>query len=187
MARPWILDYDSANCAIGATVGILGERPTLPRAARGLQRRPPLRRHAAPHRHAPPGAQPAPGPAGGRGPAAQGPLPGERPAPPDRVPAHREGPRPLPGAGGADGVGRQVRGRLRAARRSCCGTATAASRCSCRSRARRGTCSNPRARSPRCRVRAPARSPDGRAADWRRVLPCCFPPPWSGATRNRTG
>ena len=29
MARPWILDYDSANCAIGATVGILGERPTF--------------------------------------------------------------------------------------------------------------------------------------------------------------
>src|SRR5215469_8395653 len=26
MARPWILDYDSANCAIGATVGILGLR-----------------------------------------------------------------------------------------------------------------------------------------------------------------
>src|SRR6478735_6482 len=29
MARPWILDYDSANCTIGATVGILGERPTF--------------------------------------------------------------------------------------------------------------------------------------------------------------
>src|SRR5262249_58744155 len=29
MARPWILDYDSANCAIGATVGILGERPSF--------------------------------------------------------------------------------------------------------------------------------------------------------------
>ena len=29
MARSWILDYDSANCAIGATVGILGERPTF--------------------------------------------------------------------------------------------------------------------------------------------------------------
>jgi len=29
MGRPWILDYDSANCAIGATVGILGERPTF--------------------------------------------------------------------------------------------------------------------------------------------------------------
>jgi DNA-binding HxlR family transcriptional regulator len=29
MARPWILDYDSANCAIGATVSILGERPSF--------------------------------------------------------------------------------------------------------------------------------------------------------------
>jgi DNA-binding HxlR family transcriptional regulator len=29
MGRPWILDYDSANCAIGAAVGIMGERPTF--------------------------------------------------------------------------------------------------------------------------------------------------------------
>lgn len=29
MRRPWILDYDSANCAIGAAVGILGERSTF--------------------------------------------------------------------------------------------------------------------------------------------------------------
>jgi DNA-binding HxlR family transcriptional regulator len=29
MTRPWILDYDSANCAIGAAVGILGERSTF--------------------------------------------------------------------------------------------------------------------------------------------------------------
>jgi DNA-binding HxlR family transcriptional regulator len=29
MERPWILDYDSANCAIGAAVGILGERSTF--------------------------------------------------------------------------------------------------------------------------------------------------------------
>ena len=26
MGRAWILDYDSANCAIGAAVGIIGER-----------------------------------------------------------------------------------------------------------------------------------------------------------------
>ena len=26
MQRPWILDYDSANCAIGAAVAIIGER-----------------------------------------------------------------------------------------------------------------------------------------------------------------
>jgi len=29
MKRPWILDYDSANCAIGAAVGLIGERPTF--------------------------------------------------------------------------------------------------------------------------------------------------------------
>jgi DNA-binding HxlR family transcriptional regulator len=29
MGRPWILDYDSANCAIGAAVGLIGERPTF--------------------------------------------------------------------------------------------------------------------------------------------------------------
>jgi DNA-binding HxlR family transcriptional regulator len=29
MRRAWILDYDSANCAIGAAVGIIGERPTF--------------------------------------------------------------------------------------------------------------------------------------------------------------
>ena len=29
MERPWILDYDSANCAIGAALDILGERSTF--------------------------------------------------------------------------------------------------------------------------------------------------------------
>ena len=29
MGQSWILDYDSANCAIGAAVGILGERSTF--------------------------------------------------------------------------------------------------------------------------------------------------------------
>ena len=29
MGRPWILDYDSANCTIGAAVEILGERATF--------------------------------------------------------------------------------------------------------------------------------------------------------------
>ena len=29
MARSWILDYDSANCAIGAALEILGERSTF--------------------------------------------------------------------------------------------------------------------------------------------------------------
>src|SRR6266496_185856 len=29
MRRPWILDYDGANCTIGAAVGIIGERWTF--------------------------------------------------------------------------------------------------------------------------------------------------------------
>jgi DNA-binding HxlR family transcriptional regulator len=29
MGRSWILDYDMANCSIGAAVGIIGERPTF--------------------------------------------------------------------------------------------------------------------------------------------------------------
>jgi DNA-binding HxlR family transcriptional regulator len=29
MGRPWILDYDTANCTIGAAVGIIGERWTF--------------------------------------------------------------------------------------------------------------------------------------------------------------
>jgi DNA-binding HxlR family transcriptional regulator len=29
MGRPWILDYDSANCAIGSAVAVIGERPTF--------------------------------------------------------------------------------------------------------------------------------------------------------------
>jgi len=29
MGRPWILDYDTVNCSIGAAVGIIGERPTF--------------------------------------------------------------------------------------------------------------------------------------------------------------
>jgi DNA-binding HxlR family transcriptional regulator len=47
MGRPWILDYDSANCAIGATVQILGERPTflvLREAFNGVRRFDDMRR-----------------------------------------------------------------------------------------------------------------------------------------------
>ena len=29
MARPWVLDYDSTNCTVGAAVAIIGERPTF--------------------------------------------------------------------------------------------------------------------------------------------------------------
>ncbi len=29
MRRPWILDYDAQNCAIGAAVDLIGDRPTF--------------------------------------------------------------------------------------------------------------------------------------------------------------
>ena len=47
MGRPWILDYDSANCAIGATVKIIGERSTflvLREAFNGVRRFDDMRR-----------------------------------------------------------------------------------------------------------------------------------------------
>jgi DNA-binding HxlR family transcriptional regulator len=47
MARPWIMDYDSANCAIGAAVDIIGERPTflvLREAFNGVRRFDDMRR-----------------------------------------------------------------------------------------------------------------------------------------------
>src|SRR6266700_2749220 len=50
MARPWILDYDSANCTIGATVDILGERATflvLREAFNGVRRFDDMQRRTA--------------------------------------------------------------------------------------------------------------------------------------------
>ena len=47
MDRPWILDYDTANCAIGAAVGIIGERQTflvLREAFNGVRRFDDMRR-----------------------------------------------------------------------------------------------------------------------------------------------
>jgi DNA-binding HxlR family transcriptional regulator len=47
MEPPWILDYDSANCAIGAAVEILGERSTflvLREAFNGVRRFDDMRR-----------------------------------------------------------------------------------------------------------------------------------------------
>src|SRR5262249_61579664 len=29
MRRPWALDYDTANCTIGATIGVIGEKWTF--------------------------------------------------------------------------------------------------------------------------------------------------------------
>jgi DNA-binding HxlR family transcriptional regulator len=50
MARPWILDYDSANCAIGAAVGLIGERQTflvLREAFNGVRRFDDMQRRTA--------------------------------------------------------------------------------------------------------------------------------------------
>jgi DNA-binding HxlR family transcriptional regulator len=47
MERPWVLDYDSANCAIGAAVELIGERATflvLREAFSGIRRFDTMRR-----------------------------------------------------------------------------------------------------------------------------------------------
>ena len=50
MERPWILDYDTANCSIGAAVGIIGERSTflvLREAFNGVRRFDDMQRRTA--------------------------------------------------------------------------------------------------------------------------------------------
>ena len=50
MERPWILDYDTANCSIGAAVGIIGERQTflvLREAFNGVRRFADIQRRTA--------------------------------------------------------------------------------------------------------------------------------------------
>src|ERR1700684_369245 len=50
MERPWILDYDTANCAIGAAVAIIGERQTflvLREAFNGVRRFDDIQRRTA--------------------------------------------------------------------------------------------------------------------------------------------
>src|ERR1700678_2157114 len=56
MERPWILDYDTANCSIGAAVGIIGERPTflvLREAFNGVRRFADIQRRTAMPRQLP--------------------------------------------------------------------------------------------------------------------------------------
>src|SRR6202021_2333480 len=87
MERTWIMDYDPANCAIGAAVSIIGERATflvLREAFNGVRRFADIKHRTG--------------------------IPGQRPAQPARVPSHREGPGPVSRAGRADAVGRQTRG-----------------------------------------------------------------------------
>ncbi len=50
MGQPWILDYDSANCTIGAAVAIIGERSTflvLREAFNGVRRFDDMQRRTA--------------------------------------------------------------------------------------------------------------------------------------------
>lgn len=50
MARPWILNYDSANCSIGAAVALIGERATflvLREAFNGVRRFDDMQRRTA--------------------------------------------------------------------------------------------------------------------------------------------
>ena len=50
MERPWILDYDTANCSIGAAVAIIGERQTflvLREAFNGVRRFDDIQRRTA--------------------------------------------------------------------------------------------------------------------------------------------
>ena len=47
MAKPWVLDYDSSYCAIGAAVALIGDKPTflvLREAFSGVRRFEPMRR-----------------------------------------------------------------------------------------------------------------------------------------------
>src|SRR2546429_9698444 len=105
MARPWILDYDSANCTIGATVDILGERPTflvLREAFNGVRRFDDMQRRTGMPRQVLSQRLSRPG---GEGLPRKGPYPesGQRPRSEYRPP--RKGPGPAPGPGAVRGGG----------------------------------------------------------------------------------
>ena len=186
MGRPWILDYDPANCAIGAAVAIIGERSTflvLREAFNGVRRFDDMQRRTGMPRQVLSDrlARLVP----------EGLL--------RKVPYQESGQRSRHEyrlthkgldlypvlvalmqwgdryAAGPAGPPVQLRHRD-------CGEPVQL-QLSCTA----GHVLESPARSPRCPGPAPARSPDGPGADGRRVLPCCFPPPWSAAIRNRTG
>ena len=137
-AAPAALAWSTDNCTVGRAMEVLGERLDLRRAARGLQRRTPLRRHAPPLRHPAPGAhRPARAARRRRHPPPRA-LPRAGPARAPRVPPDRQGLRPLPRARrrparGATATSPTPRARpsssstSAAARRStsCCAAATA--------------------------------------------------------------
>ena len=174
MKRPWILDYDSANCAIGAAVGIIGERSTflvLREAFNGvrrfddMQRRTGMPRQVLSQRLARL--------------VSEGLL--------RRVPYRESGQRSrdeyrltdkgldlypvlvaLMQWGDRYAVGS-------AGPQVLCGTVTAGSRCGCRWPAMPGTSWNLPATSPRCPARVRARSPDGVRRAGNAVTRTCWP------------
>ncbi len=138
MGRAWILDYDSANCAIGATVGIIGERPTflvLREAFNGVRRFADMQRRTGMPRQV---LSDRLARLVGEGLLRKVPYQesGQRVRYEYRL--TEQGPGPVPGAGGADGVGRPARGRPGRPAGPAASTATAGSRSSCSWPARAG-------------------------------------------------
>ncbi len=110
MSRPWVLDYDTENCTIGAALAIVGEKWTflvLREAFNGVRRFDDIRRRISAPRQI---LSDRLARLVDAGPAAQGALPGARPAVAQRVPADRAGPRAVPADRGPAGVGQRVRG-----------------------------------------------------------------------------
>ena len=147
MGRPWILDYDGANCTIGAAVGIIGEKWTflvLREAFNGVRRFDDMQRRTQAPRQDP--ERPGWRPAGGPGRCSR------------KVPYQVHGQRSrheyrLTEAGldlypvlVADGAGSTATRSARRARWRCSRTVTAASASGSSSRARPGTSSRRRAR-----------------------------------------
>ena len=184
MARPWILDYDSANCTIGATVDILGERPSflvLREAFNGVRRFDDMQRRTGMPRQVLSQRlsrlvdegllRKVPYQESGQRPRSEYRLTEKGlDLYPVLVAMMEWGDKYAVGSAGPQVVLRH---------RDCGEPVQLQIACAAGH--------VPRARSPPSRVPAPARSPDGGRAGRRKVLPCCFPPPWSGATRNRTG
>ena len=163
MARPWILEYDTANCTIGAAVSAIGEKWTflvLREAFNGVRRFDDMRRRTqAPRQVLSDRLSRL---------VADGML--------RRVPYQERGQRArheyrltqkgldlYPVLVALMEWGDRYAA-CRPARRCSSPTATAGPASSSSSPAPTGTCLTRRARSPRCPGRAPARSPEGHAA-----------------------
>ena len=153
------MDYDPANCAIGAAVAILGERPTflvLREAFNGVRRFADMQRRTGIPRQV---LSDRLGRLVEEGLLRKMPYQdsGQRSRHEYRLTA--KGLDLYPVLVGLMQWGDRTRAG-RTGRRSCSGTAIAGSPCSCSWPARPGTSWNPRGTSPPSPARAPARSPD---------------------------